>query len=361
MVAWIGSQTVPLPDAIEQVAKLLAKSRCPVFSIESDVHGSRSLIALAERVGATYDHVNGRNLLQEVALHTDIGGFFATATEVRRRADLIIIVGDIAAAHHDLLLSLASTAADLSSSSRRRWLQIKGKAPAAASEPLRRLKAIEVGSSDFPIDAVLGSLRAMLAGRKTSAPLANIDTFLSEMASARFPVFVFSHLNDPASLAMLQGMLADINRARRATALFLPSDDDAWGMVLASTWMTGFPPRTGFSTGSPIHDPWLCDIERMIADKEADLHLWVSERDEARPPKRSQVPTVALVRSERPAAGALVTVRIGKAGLDHDGVVYSSRIGTLRSVAATAPSALPSVYAIVGQLEHALQGEGLPS
>ncbi|APO78383.1 formylmethanofuran dehydrogenase subunit B protein (plasmid) [Rhizobium etli 8C-3] len=361
MVAWIGSQTVPLPAAIEQVAKLLAKSRCPVFSIESDVHGTRSLIALAERVGATYDHVNGRNLLHEVALHTDIGGFFATATEVRRRADLVIIVGDIPAAHHDLLSSLASTAADLTSSSRRRWLRIKGKASTALGDPVRRVKAVEVGSSDFAIDAVLASLRAILAGRKASAPLANVDSFLSEMASARFPVFVFSHLNDPASLGMLQGMLADINRARRATALFLPSDDDAWGMVLASAWMTGFPPRTGFSTGSPIHDPWLCDIERMIAEGEADLHLFVSERDEARPSKRSRVPTIALVRSERPAAGALVTVRIGKAGLDHDGVVYSSRIGTLRSVAASVPSALPSISNIVGQLQHALQEEGLPS
>ncbi|WP_454855343.1 tungsten formylmethanofuran dehydrogenase [Rhizobium binxianense] len=347
--------------AIEQVAKLLATSRCPVFSLDSDIHGCRSLIALAERVGATYDHVNGRDLAGEVALHTDIGGFFATATEVQRRADLIVIVGDAPIAHHDLLLSLAATKPDLSGQGRRRWFQIEGK-PASASggRPLRGPKAVQVGSPDLPVDAVLGILRASLAARKASATLANVDAFLDAMAKARFPAFVFSRLDDPSSLTMLQGMLADVNKTQRATALFLPSDDDAWGMVLASTWMTGFPPRTGFSTGSPVYDPWLCDVDRMIAEQEADLHLWVSERDEAPPARRGGPPTIALVRRERPVAGAAITIRIGKAGLDHDGVVYSSRIGTLKSAAARTPSDLPSVSAIVGQLQQALQGEVMP-
>lgn len=361
MVAWIGSRTVPLSAAIEQVAKLLENSRCPVFSLNSDIHGCRRLIALAERVGATYDHVNGRDLVHEVALHTDIGGFFATATEVQRRADLIVVVGDVPVRHHDLLLALADSKPDLSGGRQRRWLQVKGEADSATGGQLPRgLKVIEVGSPDAPVDAALGILRASLAARKVAATLANADAFLSAMADASFPVFVFSHLSDVSSLAMLQGMLADINKTRRATALFLPSDDDAWGLVLASTWMTGFPPRTGFSTGSPVYDPWLCDIDRMIAEKEADLHLWVSEGDEAPPAKRGP-PKVALVRSEGPVAGAAVTIRIGKAGVDHDGVVYSSRIGTLRSVPAQAPSDLPSVSAIVGQLQHVLQGEGMTS
>ncbi|MEZ2126868.1 MULTISPECIES: tungsten formylmethanofuran dehydrogenase [unclassified Sinorhizobium] len=344
------------------MAKLLVTSRCPVFSVDSDVHGCRSLIALAERVGATYDHVNGRNLVHEVALHTDIGGFFTTATEARRRADVFVIVGDIPVAHHDLLLSLAGSAPDLSTQAKRRWFQIDDKAATAAGDKLRRrVKAVQVSSPDLSIDAALAVFRAALAARKTSATLANMDALAGAIAKARFPVFVFSHLNDPASLAMLQGLLADLNRTQRATALFLPSDDDAWGMVLASTWMTGFPPRTGFSTGAPIYDPWLCDIDRMIAEKEADLHLWVSERDEVQPPRRIGLPTIALVRSERPVAGAAVTVRIGKAGLDHDGVVYSSRIGTLKAAPAEDPSDLPSVSAIVSQLQHALQGEDLSS
>ncbi|MCL6707902.1 hypothetical protein M8R20_12910 [Pseudomonas sp. R2.Fl] len=360
MVAWIGSRTVPLSAAIEQVAKLLATSRCPVFSLNSDIHGCRSLIALAERVGATYDHVNGRDLAHEVALHTDIGGFFATATEVRRRADLIVVVGDVPVVHHDLLLSLAASRPDLSGGRRRHWFQIRDNAAANEGQSLRRLKTVEVGSSDFPIDLVLGMLRAALAGRTAAAALDNADAFLSVLVGARFPVFVFSNPGDAATLAMLQGMLADINKTQRATALFLPSDDDAWGMVLASTWMTGFPPRTGFATGAPVYDPWLCDVDRMIADKEADLHLWVSEGDEP-PPARRGPPRIALVGSERPVAGAAVTIRIGKTGLDHDGVVYSSHIGTLRSAPAKAPSDLPSVCAIVGQIRHALQGEDMAS
>jgi formylmethanofuran dehydrogenase subunit B len=346
-----------LQAAIQEAAKLLAKSRCPVFSLESDVHGCRSLIALAERVGATYDHVNGRELVHEVALHTDIGGFFTTATEARRRADLIVLVGEMPAEHGELILSLADSEPDLPRRSTRRWYQIRGREGAADGALPRRMKAVEAGSPDLPIDVVLGIFRAALASRRATREIANMDVLAAAIAKANFPVFVFSRLGDATTLAMLQGILTDLNRTQRATALFLPFDNDAWGMVLASTWMTGFPPRTGFSTGAPVYDPWLCDIDRMIAEKEADLHLWVSERDDARPRERRGPPLIALARGERPIAGAAVAIRIGRAGLDHDGVVYSSRIGTLRSVAAEVASNLPSVSTIVTELGRALPGE----
>ncbi len=125
-VAWVGSQPVSLMDAIQNAAKLLASSRCPVFTLDTDVHGTRSAIALAERLGGAYDHALGEILANEVSLFTDHGGMFTTPGEARRRSSLIVLVGEIPASHHDMLVTWASTQPDLGDRQQRSWFHING-------------------------------------------------------------------------------------------------------------------------------------------------------------------------------------------------------------------------------------------
>ena len=78
-----------MEHAAEHAAALLQASRCPVFSFDTDVHGTRAAIALAERVGAAYDHAGGAALARETALFTDKGGMIDCAgrgAPARRRA-----------------------------------------------------------------------------------------------------------------------------------------------------------------------------------------------------------------------------------------------------------------------------------
>ncbi|RCO11126.1 hypothetical protein DTX79_00680 [Bacilli bacterium] len=120
--------------------------------------------------------------------------------------------------------------------------------------------------------------------------------------------------------------------------------------------MTGFPLRTGFINSLPSYDPVQWDVQRMIHAKEADLHVWVSGRGGQSPPKGEKGALISLSRTEVPTAGAAVTIAVGQAGVDHDGVAYSSRIGTFRAVQAATPSHLPSVSKVIGQLADALPG-----
>ncbi|MDI6835261.1 MAG: hypothetical protein QMD99_06055 [Rhizobiaceae bacterium] len=227
---------------------------------------------------------------------------------------------------------------------------------------MKRVKASVVEASAQPLAAVLASVRAGLGGRKSIGTVEGLDDLSAALEKAAFPVFVFSGRQQGIfTLAMLQGLVGDLNRSRRATSLFLPSDDRAWGLLLASVWMTGFPPRTGFGTGKPVYDPQLSDVTRMIAEREADLHLWISEREGDPPARRRDLPLVAFVPDEGAVAGAAVTITVGRAGIDHDGVFYSSRIGTLSTVKASAPSHRSSVSGAVRELADALpEREALP-
>ena len=414
-LAWIGGREALVERAVEQAGTLLLSSRCPVFTFDTDVHGTRAAIALAERVGAAYDHVDGAALARDTALLTDRGGMFIAPGEASRRADLVVIVGKLPEAHDRLVSQLATTGPDLPVPARREFflvgdgatrmpslgdheatalscqgpepalsesdgdgaplsgllrkppLPLRGRGrepsgPAGVSSPLRSggevaAKRPERGAngdpaspssepvlscSSFGLNGVLAALRAQYAGRQVAVPVSNFDRFASALAAARFPVFIFSgHGCDGLALEMLQGLISDINRTARAPGLHLPASDRGWGSVLASTWLSGFPPRTGFGRGFPEYDPWRFDVARMIAAGEADFHLWISSKPNAAAEPNTGTSLVALTKTAQPIAGAAVTIAIGEAGIDHDAVVYSSLTGSLVSVKAPDASPLP--------------------
>ena len=77
-VAWIGSRETLVERAAAHAGALLGSSRCPVFSFDTDIHGTRAAIALAERIGAAYDHAEGAALRQRVGLRVPPVGTEAT-------------------------------------------------------------------------------------------------------------------------------------------------------------------------------------------------------------------------------------------------------------------------------------------
>jgi formylmethanofuran dehydrogenase subunit B len=280
--------------------------------------------------------------------------------EARRRADVVVIVGDVPETYNGLLTDLANSAPDLSEKNAREFFLV-GTGRATPSL-LNGAKATRLSAGKEGLPATLAALRAQCAGRKVARPVSKFDDFAAALADAKFPVFLFSgQSSDALALEMLQGLVADLNRKKRASTFHLPASESGWGSTLASVWMTGFAPRTGFGRGFPEFDPWRFDIERMIAQGEADLHLRISTAKSGPAPKGEGVPLIVLAKTLKPVAGAAVTIAVGEAGVDHDAVVYSARTGTLHSAAATAPSALPPAAEIIRSIgEHLPAGAAMP-
>ncbi|MFU0506744.1 tungsten formylmethanofuran dehydrogenase [Pseudaminobacter sp. NGMCC 1.201702] len=353
-VAWIGDRDVPFARAVEQAAELLVSSLSPVFSLDTDVHGARAAIFLAGQVGAAYDHVGGDALARETALCTDRGGMFIAPGEVRRRADVIVLVGELPAAHSGFVAELATVEPDLDGDtpSARRFFVIGD----ASTEVPDGIEAVRLSCDGTDINGTLAALRAQCLGRPVTSPVSNFDDFAKALADGRFPVFISCGQSlQLLALEMLQGLIADINRTKRASALHLPASESGWGSTLASVWMTGFPMRTSHARGLPEFDPWRFDVSRMLADGEADLHICVSASGDGLPEAGSGS-FIALTKTEEPVPGAAVTIAIGEPEVDHDAVAYSSRIGTLTAVTAKADSGLPSAAMVLRSITESLPG-----
>ncbi len=345
-VAWIGNRETLVERAAEHAAELLASSRCPVISFDTDIHGTRAIIALAERVGAAYDHIEGAALARETALFTDKGGMIVAPGEVRRRADLVVIAGELPAVHDNFVAELAETVPDLSAKNMREFFVIAGRVRASAG--LGKVKPVRLSCGDAGLAATLAAIRAQCAARQVATTVSNFDRFAASLAAARFPVFLFSgHGADELALEMLQGLITDLNRKSRASGLHLPASERGWGSTLASTWMTGFPMRTGFAGGKPEFDPWRFDIARMLAAGEADIHLFVASGPNKLPVRRNGVRHIALAKTNAPVRGANITIAIGEPGVDHESVAFSSRAGTMTAVKAASASAIPSAASVI--------------
>lgn len=246
-VAWIGNREVRLEEAVANAAGVLAASLCPVIIMDTDVHGARAAVALADRIGAAVDLVGGVPTMREAAQLADRGLMTIAPGEVRRRADLLVLVGEFPKAQAQFVDELLSTTPDLNGGRKREVFAI-GKAGRSSSVNLTTAKG--------GVAATLAGIRAQLAGRPVSTAIRNFERFNSALAEAKFPVFVWSGLSgDTLALDMLQGLVADLNRYRRASTLHLPASENGWACVLACGWSSGFAPRTGFARGRPEHDP----------------------------------------------------------------------------------------------------------
>jgi formylmethanofuran dehydrogenase subunit B len=385
--AWIEGRPVALADAAAEAARLIVASRMPVIAgLGTDIAGARAAIALADRVGGAIDHMHSDAVLRNLDVLRESGMMITTPNEARLRGDVVLLVGTgLAAAWPDLTTRLI--AAPLAPEGVRRviWL-CPGKdelgpmaSPSlrsfprkresrAAGSPLSRGRAEDgierIGRNPRDLPTLLAALRARVAGRpagKVSVSAKALDALAADLKAGKFGVTVWSAADlDALTIEMLCGLVKDLNGKTRFTGLPLSSGDNAFGVLQACGWMTGFPMRTGFARGYPEHDPWRFDARRLIESGEADCLVYIATFERAISPVYDPaVTTIALCgpdTSERDHAQ--VRIQIGRPGLDHDAVDHCADIGTLVHVKARKPSDAISVADAIAAIAAHLPERG---
>src|SRR5262249_60471217 len=82
-------------EAVPPPAGLLAAARQPLFAgLGTDLAGMRAVLRLADRIGGIVDHLGSPALFRNLPAQRDQGWIATTQSEVRNRADVILVVGD---------------------------------------------------------------------------------------------------------------------------------------------------------------------------------------------------------------------------------------------------------------------------
>ncbi len=348
--ASIDGTPASLDDAAAAAARLLAQSGQPLIAgLSADIEGTRVAIALAERVGGVIEHIHSAALLRDLDSMRESGVMLTTPGEARVRADVVLLVGDGLAQTWPGLAEqlLAPPARPEGADVKRRivWLAPDAGAKISGFDGDIEIVAAGLGS---PLAANLAALRARIKGRpiaQAGIPLPMLDALAGVLKGARFGVAVWTAASLGAlEIEMINGLVRDLNEATRFSTLPLASEDNGAGVLAACGWITGFPMRTGFGAGPPVHDPWRFDAERLIASGETDCVLWISAFGAAPPAWLNAANVIALCGpGAQFAKKPNVRIAIGRPGVDHDSVLHSPDAGTLVAITASAQSATPSV------------------
>jgi formylmethanofuran dehydrogenase subunit B len=344
-----------LDAAAAGAALLLARSRQPLIAgLGADIDGARAAIALAERVGGVIEHRHSAALLRDLDCLRETGIMLTTPGEARVRADVVLLVGDgLTEAWPSLterLLAPPARPEGVDVKRRIIWL-----APAIGARIGGFEGDIEIWRAErgATLAVNLAALRARVKNRpianpriaRSALPLSVLDALAAALNGARFGVAVWTAESLGAlEIEMLHGLVRDLNDTTRFSTLPLPALDNGTGVLAACGWTTGFPMRTGFGAGVPIHDPWRFDVERLVASGETDCVLWISALGAVPPTWQRAVNLIALCeRTTQFAEEPNVRITVGRPGVDHDAIMHSSDVGTLVAATASARSGAPSV------------------
>jgi formylmethanofuran dehydrogenase subunit B len=348
--ASIDGAPASVDDAAAAAARLLARSHQPLIAgLGADIEGARAAIALAERVGGVIEHVHSAALLRDLDPMRETGVMLTTPGEARVRADVVLLVGqgltETWPALNGRLLRPPARPEGLDVKRRIVWLAPQADARIPGFEGDIEVFAAGLGAT---LAVHLAALRARVKGRpvaQAQIPLSAFDSLAATLKGARFGVAVWTAESLGAlEIEMLNGLVRDLNETTRFSTLPLAAPDNGAGVLAACGWTTGFPMRTGFGAGAPIHDPWRFDAERLIASGETDCVLWISALGATPPAMRNSVNFIALCeQTAKFAEEPNVRITVGRPGVDHDAVMHSSDAGTLVASTASARAATPSV------------------
>ena len=329
--ASIDGAPASLDVAAAAAARLLVRSEQPLIAgLGADIDGARAAIALAARVGGVIEHMHSAALLRDLDCLREAGVMLTTPNEARVRADVVLLVGDGFTEAWPRLNErlLAAPARREGADVKRRivWLAPQADAKIRGLDGDIEIVAAGLGAM---LGAHLAALRARVKGRPvapTQIPSHALDTVAGIVKGARFGVAVWTATSLGAlEIEMLHGLVRDLNETTRFSTLPLATPDNGAGVLAACGWMTGFPMRTGFGAGVPIHDPWRFDAERLVASGETDCVLWISAFGSAPPAWRSAANFIALCgRATQFAKEPNVRITVGRPGVDHDAVMHSS-------------------------------------
>jgi formylmethanofuran dehydrogenase subunit B len=361
---WIHTGEASIERCVAEAAELLRSAGQPLIGgLATDVAGMRAALRLADRTGAIVDHMNGAALARNLLTLQDSGWIVSTFAEVRCRADFVLLVGTDGIGRFPRVVErlIEPTDSPFTDGPLQRSVVYLG---AEANAPLPGARVI-----DCPKDRlgeVFGVLRCLIANRPLQAgKVAGIDievlqTLADQLRTARYGVVIWAaaELDDAHGELVVQsicGLVADLNEETRFSGFPLGGNDADITANQVTVWQTGFPLRTGFGRGVPDYDPYHFATDRLLAEGNADVLLWISVFDPSRLPPETNVPTIVIgtpaMRFARPPS---VFIPVSTPGLHHAGHFFRCDGVMAVRLRKLADSPLPSAAAVLSEIEQAL-------
>jgi formylmethanofuran dehydrogenase subunit B len=352
----VAGKTVALSSAIQRAAEILQQSQQPFFAgLGTEVHGMRAVLNLAEKVGATLDHMHSEASIRNTLALQNSGWQTTTLTEIKNRADLIIAIGtDIVSSHPRFLEKLVQNEQSLFNKAKPEVQYLGADTPEDLPEILNVLNAL-ANNKKVRVEQVNGVTIATLAG------------LLEKIKAAHYAVLVWSasKLDFPHAELTIQSitrLISKLNETTRVAGLPLNSGDGDTSVSNTCTWRTGytanirFISKTSLNEGIADYKPYSISANQSLLH--SDALLWISTFNATPPPTSNldvDVRTIVIGHPNmRFTTQPEVFIPVGIPGLDHTGIMFRLDSAVSLPLKKVRNSGLPTLADVLRQIEAAL-------
>lgn len=356
-------------DAVDAAAALLRTAKAPLFAgLATDVAGMRATLALADKTGAFLDHMHGAAVSRTSAVLQSRGWMTSTLSEVRNRADLVIVL-DAGQLHGyprllDRMFPGEPTLIGLRPE--QRTLVLIGDRPSLRAGSRLGLNRLAVACSG---PKQLRDLTHGLAVAVNGGPMSEsshggvkpavIDDLARRMRDCSYGVLVCfpsTWAEDHGELVIesLSDMIKTLNHWTRFSGLFIGGNDGSATANSVCAWQTGYPLRVSFASGHPQHDPHAFASKRLLNDRAVDLLCWIDAFGAGSPPSIRGIPTIIVGHPRFQDSPADVYLPVGQPGVQSTGHLVRCDSVVSLPVQRIHESSLPAVAAVITALHAAL-------
>lgn len=365
----VDGRPVELSATIMRSVAILAGSRAPVFVAAADVAGMRAVLRLADRIGGVVDHPDSEALFRNLRVLQDAGALATTLSEVRNRADLVLILGPDPSPSFPRFFErcLEPSQTLFGDGTLRRAVVRLGPSTEGGAVPSNPA-VDELPCTMRRLPEAIAALSALLRGGRSNSPeaigLEHLGRLAERLKAARYGTIVWAPaMFDIAGAELIAQAALDLarhlNRTTRCSILPLGGSANLVGANQVCTWQTGYPIRTSLGSGMPEHDPYRFSATRMIREGEADALVWIAAFGGPALPLPADIPTVLLAPPAAPGARAAAAyMPVGTPGIDHAGQVFRTDGIVALRLAALRAAGLPDVASVIARIERRLVKPG---
>lgn len=350
----VAGRAASLTDAVAAAVAVLKQANTPLVAGSStDVHGARALVSLAQHTGAAMTHINASSTLRNMKVLQHRGWQTTTLTEVRNRADVILMIGTDVVTHNTRFFDRVVWVDDamFTDPAARKIIYLGGdklSTKPGVSPDGRAPEVIACAAEHLP--EVVATLRALVMDKPVTAAsvagiaVSTLKTLADTLKAAKYATLVWVSKDlhyDHAELTIenITETVVALNQKSRAMGLSMGGSDGDTSVNYAHTWLNGV----------------IIDAPEWESH---DAVVWVnSYSPDAMPPAGTGPVIVLGAPDSQFDAAPAVFIPVATPGLDCNGQQFRVDGSVTLPLTAAKPSDLPTLSQVVALIEAQLQGD----
>tara|TARA_B100000378_G_scaffold221285_1_gene184720 strand:+ start:209 stop:1432 length:1224 start_codon:yes stop_codon:yes gene_type:complete len=323
--ARINGKKTNITKAINNLSSLLKKSKSTLFTgMGTDIKGTKATLKIADKFKCIIDHFSGDSYVKSIKSVQEVGGFFLTLSELKNRSDTIIIIqssNDELPRLFERYIFSKNTINDLK---KRKVVFIGNKLPKFIYKNKKKLHFDHIKLNSISLLNFISSLRNSINSEISEIKDKKIVSLLKLFKQTSYGSILWSvkELDNSISdliVTEINLLIQDLNKFTRFAGLSLGGSEHILTVNEVLLWQTGFPIRTSFEKGFPVHDIDQFSTKRLIDKKEIELAIWINSFNEKKIIINKKIKTVLIGIPTHPQKKDVdIFIPVGTPGLDHN-------------------------------------------